>query len=73
MCIKNEIIDVDGTQWKVREAVTLEAAMTGISMARVTGSIGGRATLIREGRTSVQSDVVRLNSDGTETRPYSAY
>lgn len=73
MSMKNEIIDVDGTQWKVREAITLEAAMTEISMARVTGSIGGRTLLTSDGRTTVRSDVVRLNSDGTETRPYSAY
>jgi hypothetical protein len=73
MSLKNEIIEVDGKQWMVREAVSREVALSEIAMARVTGSIGGKSTLTREGVTVIQADVVRLNSDGTETQPYSGY
>lgn len=73
MELKNEIIEVDGKQWMVRQAVSREAALSEIAMARVTGSVGGKSTLTRGGVAAVQADVVRLNSDGTETQPYSGY
>lgn len=63
----------DGRRWKVREAVSLAAAMNEISMARVTGSIGGK-TIFDEthcgGSHRVISDVVQVNSDNTERQPY---
>lgn len=64
--MKDEVINVDGTNWLVREAVSEEAARNTIAHARVTGSIGGKDAL--NGKTT--ADVVRLNPDNTECLPY---
>lgn len=63
----------DGRRWKVREAVSLAAAMNEISMARVIGSVGGKTILDEThcgGSRRVVSDVVQVNSDYTERQPY---
>lgn len=58
----------DGRRWKVREAVSLEAACDAIASARVSGSIGSKHTT--NGIT--QADVIQINSDGSERQPYTA-
>lgn len=80
--MKNEIITVDGSKWLVREAESMDAALDEIAMARVTGSVGGKSTVRdvsihewygkTEGAERVIADVVRLNDDGTERKPYAA-
>lgn len=68
--LRDVVLDVDGTQWKVREAVSREAALSEIAMARCNGSIGGK-TVVRENDTErVLADVIRLKADGTEATPY---
>ncbi len=64
--LKNEILNVGGTNWLVREAVSEEAARNCIASARVMGSIGGKDSV----NGTVTADVVRLNDDGTECLPY---
>lgn len=72
----------DGRRWKVREAVSLEAACNEIAHATVRGSIGGK-TIITEydrddwdeltrGPDRVIADVVQVNSDNTERQAYQA-
>lgn len=71
--MKNEIIEVSGTYWLVREAVSKEAALDEISMARVTGSVGSKSSrdeTLCGGGITVIADVVQINSDGTERQPY---
>lgn len=68
--LKNEIIEVDGTNWLVREATSHGEAMHSISMARVTGSVGSKAREHRNGVEVVTADVVRLHPDGRECLPY---
>lgn len=67
--ILNEVVEVGGQRWKVREAISMEAAHHAIAMARCTGSVGSRHerdhTYIG-GTKFVEADVVRLNEDGTE-------
>lgn len=63
----------DGRRWKVREAVSLAAAINEISMARIAGSIGGRTTIetpYSPNGVRVLADVVQVNSDYTERQPY---
>jgi hypothetical protein len=64
--LKNEILNIDGKNWLVREATTEEAARNTIAHARVTGSIGSKDVL--NGVTT--ADVVRLNDDNTEALAY---
>lgn len=71
--LTNELIEVAGRQWKVRQAVSREAALNEIAMARCTGSIGGKSSEVSGGIETVLADVVRLNSDGTETKACNAY
>jgi hypothetical protein len=71
--LTNEIIEVNGLQWKVRQAVSREAALSEIALARCAGSIGGKSSEVSNGVETILADVVRLNSDGTETKPYSSY
>lgn len=69
--MKNRIIEVGGTRWKVREAISREAADHAITMARCTGSVGSRHTRDMTrcgGEVIVEADVVRLNDDGSEMR-----
>lgn len=69
--LKNEILNVDGTNWLIREATNYDEVHNAIAAARVTGSIGGRhAERLGDGPVTVLADVVRLNDDGTECLPY---
>lgn len=69
--LKNEILNVDGKNWLVREAVSAEAARNTIASARVMGSIGGKDSATgTDGVPKVLADVVSLNDDGTECLPY---
>jgi hypothetical protein len=69
--LKNQVLNVDGKNWLVREAVTEGVARSTIAHARVTGSIGGKdSTTDTNGVTTVLADVVRLNDDNTECLPY---
>jgi hypothetical protein len=72
--LENVILEVGGARWKVREAKSEKAAMSAIATARVGGSVGAKntldETLLGLGIT-VLADVVRINSDGTEVKPYS--
>lgn len=64
----------DGTRYRVRQAVNLQAALHEIVNARVTGSIGGITTMYRDGIKTVIASVIQINSDGTERKPgYKAY
>lgn len=71
--IKNSIIKISGTYWKIRRAVSFAAAKNEITMACVTGSIGGKSVVVNsDGTEEVLADVIQINSDGTERIPYSA-
>jgi len=72
--LKNEIIECGGRRWLVREAKTRDAALSAIASARCTGSIGERVTHDKRlcgGSVEVYADVVQINSDGSERKPYS--
>lgn len=72
MTLKNEIIEVAGRRWKVREALTREDALDAIASARCSGSVGARHThdkTLCGGGVVVLADVVQLNDDGTERQP----
>ncbi len=70
-------IKVGGRRWKVRQAVSLKAALDCIAHARVTGSVGAKDTSTEalpgrpysEWPTKVLADVVQVNSDLTERQP----
>lgn len=73
MTITNEIIEVGGRRWKVREAKTREDALNAIASARCSGSVGERQTHDKRlcgGALEVLADVVQINSDDTERQPY---
>lgn len=60
-------------RWKVREARSVADAYNEIAHARVLGSIGGRSEVdeTRIGGTRyVLADVIEVNSDYTERKPY---
>lgn len=68
----------NGQRWKVREAVSLKAALNSIAHAMVTGSIGDSVyvTTIPQGGSFSDrvkkciASVIKINSDGTECQPY---
>ena len=67
------IIECGGRRWLVREAVSEQAAMDAIVSARVSGAVGHRDVIDKRfvgGDEEVQADVVQINSDGTERKPY---
>ena len=66
MQMQNKMIEVTGSRWLVREARSIEDALNAISHARVTGSVGSK-TIVND---EVTADVVRVNSDGSERKPY---
>lgn len=71
--IRNETVEVGGRRWLVREARSLKDAMNAIAQARVTGSVGVKDILNETyvgGGITVLADVVQINSDGTERKPY---
>lgn len=60
-------------RWKVRSAKSLHCAFDAINSARVLGSIGSKCIINNTymgGSEELVADVVRINSDGTECRPY---
>lgn len=63
----------DGSRWKVRQAISLKAALNEIAHARVTGSVGS-STIVDEtlcgGTKRAIADVIRIYKDGTEVKPY---
>jgi len=63
--MSNEIIEVGGCNWLVRQAKSAYHALNSIAMARCTGSVG--STEYENG--VIIADVVRLNPDGTERQP----
>jgi hypothetical protein len=71
--LKDVILEVGGMRWKVREAKSEKAALAAIASARVSGSVGAKntldETLIGRGIT-VLADVVKINSDDSEVKPY---
>lgn len=71
--MQNEIIEVGGRRWLVREAKSREDALDAIAEARCTGSVGSKTIVDRRfvgGGVEVLADVVQINSDGTERKPY---
>lgn len=69
----DKIIEVGGRRWKVRQAKSIEHAMDAIVEARVSGSVGCKNVVNRTylgGCVEVLADVVEINSDGTERKPY---
>lgn len=71
MALEGEIITIYPNQrWKVRSAISWDAAEDAIAEARVTGSVGMRSLRVVNGKEVVEADVVQINSDGTERKPY---
>lgn len=82
--MKNEIIEVGGQRWLVREAESRTAAIDEIGHARATGSVGSKSLVSevifddfneltdRHTAERVIADVVQLNADGNERQPYAA-
>jgi hypothetical protein len=71
--ITNKTIEVGGLNWLIREAKSEEHALNAIASARMSGSVGckhERDETYVGGGVSVEADVVRVNSDGTELKPY---
>lgn len=66
LLVLNKVINVAGFNWLIREAVSEDAALDCIAMARVTGSVGGKKIV----NDTVFADVVRLHADGHECLPY---
>lgn len=67
------IIEVGGCRWKVREAVSEEAALNAIASARCSGSVGHKDVIdyrYAGGGEKVLADVVQINSDGSDRQPY---
>lgn len=69
--------DKHNRRWKVRQAVSLQAAISCINWVMASGCIGGKdcATTYNNGYSGpvmhkVIADVVRVNSDNTEAQPY---
>jgi len=75
--------DRHNRRWKVREAVSLKAAVAAVQHAMVTGSIGHTDTLqnhipglpwAQQPKPKTLANVIRVNSDNTEAEAYkSAY
>lgn len=71
--LKDQIVEAHGRRWKVREALSMGHALGAILDAAVSGSVGARRILDERfvgGGQTVQADVVEINSDGSERKPY---
>lgn len=71
--IQNEIIEVSGCRWKIREAVSMKEAEYAIASSRCSGAVGTKHVLNETyvgGGITVLADVVQVNSDDTERKPY---
>lgn len=62
--------DRHNRRWLVRDARSLKDVIDEIAHAMVTGSIGGKSILYSNGTEIVMADVIRVNSDNTEAKPY---
>lgn len=71
--LKNEVLNVDGTNWLVREAITRDVALETIGAARCIGSVGAKQSSHHGGEEIVDADVVRLHDDGRECLPYGEF
>ena len=60
--MKNEIIEVDGSKWLVKKAVSKDAALSVIAWARCRGSVGAKEIVERDGVNTVLADVSRIES-----------
>lgn len=73
MTIKNEIVEVGGRRWLIREATSMEAAQQAIASSRCSGAVG-TTTVVDSTRVGGErvttASVVQVNSDGTERQPY---
>ena len=72
--IMNIIIkDPNGFRWKVKTAVSLQAACKAIEFAKVAGSVGTTDTetnVTDDGcTTKILASVARVHPDGTEVQP----
>lgn len=67
--------DRHGRRWKVREAVSVKAAVECIEHAMATGSVGAKDTVTDytlapwNQKTTTLADVVRVHPDNTEVQP----
>lgn len=59
MKIINQVVNVDGVDWMIIEAVNMEQAHYAIGTARCCGSVGSKHTVESGGVTTVQADVMR--------------
>lgn len=67
--IKNQIVELFGRRWKIREAVNKVQAHGTILDVVMNGGVGGRRVLDQRsvgGGLIVQADVIEVNSDDTE-------
>jgi len=64
--MKNEILHIRNEHWLIRKAVSYDAAINEINIAKVSGSIGGKSFV----NGNLIADVVQLNSDGSERKAY---
>jgi len=63
------IITIDGTRW-LCDAVSRQAALDEIAMARVTGSVGSQSVICRPGEPpDLIAKVHRINPDYSEVQP----
>lgn len=72
--IKDQIITEGKLRWKIRQARSMADALDAIGEAAATGSVG--MTIVEDntrvgGTEEMVADVVRVNSDDTEVKPYS--
>jgi hypothetical protein len=58
--MKDEIIEVNGIKWLVKEAVSMDEVLNAIAWARVRGSVGSKHTSESGGVEQVLADVSRL-------------
>lgn len=59
--MKNEIIDIGGQNWLVKESVSKDEALNAIAHARCTGSLGSKHVENCNGIERVLADVSRSN------------
>lgn len=65
MAIINKIIEIKGRRWLIKEAKSMNHAINEITMARATGSIGGRSVIdetLIGGGVIVLADVVVIEN-----------
>lgn len=66
-----ETLEVDGQKWRVK-ARSYKAALSEISFARCTGSVGSSSSVDKTligGSVELIAEVYKLNDDGTDRKP----